>query len=102
MQGSGHLHKLGDALTVITYKPQETSDLCDDGGGRPFSYSIYFAFISHYSLGRGNVPQLCDLPVEKLTFGRLKFQPGLFQFLEHWLQPPEMAGQIFQKDDYII
>ena len=97
MQGLGHLCELGDEPVVITCEPQETSDLCDGGWDRPFSNSIYFALIAYYSLGRDNVPQICDLPAEQLVFGRFKFQPGLFDFLENSLQPLVMAGQIFQK-----
>ena len=41
------------------------------------------------------MPQVCDLSVEELTFKG--FQP-----LEHGLKPNEMAGWIFQEDDYII
>ena len=97
VQGLGCWCECGDELAVITHKPQETSDLCDGGWGRPFSNSIYFAFIGCYPLGRDSVPQICDLPVKQLAFGRLKFQPCLFQFLEYGLQSLEMAGQIFQK-----
>ena len=63
---------------------------------------IYFLFISHYSLGGDDVSQVCDLLAEYLTCRGLKFQPGLFQFLENGLQPHQMAGWVFQKDDYII
>ena len=63
MQGSGYLCELGDGLAVITHEPKETSDL-SGGWGRPFSNSIYFAFVSSYSLGRGNVPKVCNLPAE--------------------------------------
>ena len=95
MQGLGYLFKLGDELAVITCKLQETLNLCDSGGGRPFSNNVYFAFIGCYSLGRDIVPQACDLLAGQLAFGRLKFQPSLFQFVEHGFQPLEMAGQIF-------
>ena len=62
MQGLGYWHELGDEPAVITHEPQETLDLSDGGGDRPISNSIYFAFIGHYSLGRGNVPYVCNLP----------------------------------------
>ena len=57
MQGLGYLCKLGDELVVITHKCKETSDLCDHGGGRPFSNNVCFSFISCYCLGRDNVPK---------------------------------------------
>ena len=91
MQGFGYLHKCGNEPAAGTRKPKETLDLHDSGGGRPF----YLTFIDCYSLSRDNVPQVCNLPAEKLTFGELEFQPSLFLFLEHGLQPPDMAGQIY-------
>ena len=45
-------------------KLKETWHLSDGGVGRPFSNSIYFAFIGCYSLGRENVPYVWNLPVE--------------------------------------
>ena len=56
MQWLGYLLELGDEPVVITHELQEASDLSDSGGGRAFYNSIYFAFISHDSLGRDNVP----------------------------------------------
>ena len=64
MHGLGHLCELGDELAVVTCKPKKTSNLSDGDGHRPFSNSIYFAFVGHYSLGRDNVPQICNLPVK--------------------------------------
>ena len=97
MQELSYLHELGDELVVITTKPQETSNLSDSGRVRPSPNSIYITFICCYSLSRDSTSQICDLPLEQLTFGRLKFQLSLLQFLEHGPQPLKMAGQICQK-----
>ena len=86
VQGSGYLCELGDELKVVTCEPKETLDLSDSGWGRPFSNSIYFAFICHYSLGQDNVAKVCNLPMEKLIFRGIKFQPGLLPVSRTW--PP--------------
>ena len=64
MQGLGYLHELGDELAIVSHESKKTLDLSDSGGGRLFTNSIYFAIISNYSLGRDNVSQICNLPVE--------------------------------------
>ena len=64
MQGSGYLCELGDESAIVSHEPKELLDLGDIGRGRAFSNSIYFAFVSCYSLGRDNVPQVCNSPVE--------------------------------------
>ena len=64
MQGSGYLHKLGDKSAIIPCEPKKTPDLSDNGGGGPFSDSIYFPLISCYSLGRDYMSEICNLPAE--------------------------------------
>ena len=60
-------------------------------GGGPLFDNAYFL----YTLGRDDVPQVCDLPTEDLTFWGFEFRSGQFQLLEHGLQPHKMAGRVF-------
>ena len=64
MQGMGHLCEFGDKSTTISHEPMETTDFSNSGGGGPIFDGIYPSLISHYSLGRDNVPQICNLPAE--------------------------------------
>ena len=61
----------------------------------PYFDDIYFLSIGYYTLGGDDMPQVCDLSVEELTFQGFEFKSSLFG-------PHEMAGWIFQEDDYIF
>ena len=102
MQGSSYLHELRNEPSVIPCKSQKTSDLSNINWGRLFPNGFYFALISGYSLGKDDMPSVGNLPFEQLELGQLEFQPSLFQFLEHSLQPLKMAGWIFWENNDII
>ena len=85
-----------DKLVIIPGEPQWW------WWGGPSFDNIYLLFISCCSLDGDDVPQVCDLLAEYLAFWGLKFQSGPFKFLKHSLQPHEMDGWVFQKDDFII
>ena len=68
MQRLHYLHELRDEPPIAHSEPQAAPDLSDGGGvGSPFD-NTYFLFVSHYTLGRDDVPQVCDLSAEELTF----------------------------------
>ena len=69
MQGSSHLCELWDKLPILPSKSQKTLNFSHVSQGRPFLDGFYLAFISGYSLGRHNMPQVGDLPSEQLTLG---------------------------------
>ena len=68
MQRLGYLHELGDKLAIVTGEPQKAQDLSDGGRGGPLFDNAYFLFIGTYTLGRDDVPKVCDLSAEELTF----------------------------------
>ena len=67
MQRPGYLHKLGDKQAIVPSEPQETLALSDSGS----AFLITFIFSSSVTtpwVETMNVPQVCDLSVEELTF----------------------------------
>ena len=102
MQGHGYLCKLGDKPIIIPSEPQKALHLSDSGGGGPLFDNAYCLFIGNYTLGGDDVPQVCDLSAEQLTFWGFEFKSCLCQLLEHGLQPNKMVGWILQEDDYVF
>ena len=99
MQGSGYLCELWDELPIIPCKSQETLDLSYISWGMTFLDGFYFTFISGYSLGRNDMPQVGNLLSEQLTFiwvwaltqpvpvsgmWHPVSQGGLLDFLKRW------------------
>ena len=68
MQRPDYLCKPRDEPVIVPSEPQKALDLSDDGWGGPLFDNTYFLFIGHYTLGRDDMPQVCDLSVEELTF----------------------------------
>ena len=64
MQGLDYLCELGYEQAIIFCEPKRTSDFSKSGVGGPIFDGIYLSLIGHYSLGRDNVSQICDLSVE--------------------------------------
>ena len=64
MQGLGYLCELGHETVRVSNKPKKTSGLSNSGGGGPIFDGIDLSLIGGYSLGRGNVPQIYNLPAE--------------------------------------
>ena len=62
------------------------------GVGQLFD-NAYFLFISYYPLGIDDVPQVCDLYAEELTFEGLSLGTACSQLLEHGLQPHKDGWQ---------
>ena len=73
MQGGITCANFGMNHLYYPIKPKKTSNLSDVSRDRPFFDSIYFTLISGYSLGRDDMPQVGNLPLEQLTFGRFEF-----------------------------
>ena len=67
-----------------------------------FMIKFIFLFIGLYTLGRANVPPVCDLSVEELAFWGFEFKSGLLQLLEHGIQPHKIVSWVFWEDDNII
>ena len=91
MQGSRYLRELWDEPPIVPCKAKETFNLSYISQGRPFLDGFYFAFIGGYSLGRNNMPQVGNLPLEQLTFGWFELNPSCSSFwimvssLSRWL-----------------
>ena len=69
MQGSSHLHELWDKLPIVPGTSQGTLDFSHINWGRPLLAGFYLAFVGGYSLGRYDMPQVGDLPLEQLSLG---------------------------------
>ena len=82
VQRLGYLCKLEDKLVIVPSGPKKALDLSDGGRVGPLFDDIYFLSVGHYTLGRYNVPQVCDLSLDELAFQRFEFKSGLFQLLE--------------------
>ena len=68
MQGPGYLHGFGNKLAIVSCESKKAPDLYDGGRGEPPLDNFSFPFISHYSLGGDDMPQVVDLLVEYLIF----------------------------------